>query len=897
MRFRIFRLFLTVAPALCGLGCADDRTLPISSWELTPPDSAQPIHIELPAHVDDRLPKQSCRYSLAAEVMLPPAWQGKALTFAVPHLRAHSELRINGQQMVLLNASAAEAEQGSMHPRWRIPAELTKSPELRLELGIEHSWTQSGWLDSIPRISPAPLGDQRYLFSSLFNEVSALVALGAAAFVTFVYALIFVLDRRRTAHGWFALQALSATFYPAFELGLLKQIFGAYDAHLTVMLVTLATTAGIHFLHVQFKLGKPKIFSDLGFVVAALAVIVFSNPFTMSRYAGPVAVLVIVGHVVYTLILLGRASRDHGQRALLLLLAWVALWLTAVPDFGAWLGFGELYGGMRTACVGITLIALAQSAELSVDHLRSLRRADELNSELAARLQLIEAKHREVEVLNEELRFQVQSRSEQLSVALSKVGMPHGQIRPLEAGEVIETRYKVVRKVGEGAMGAVYEVERVSDGKHFALKMLTDVSGGLNVARFAREAQIISQLNHPNVVSIVDVDVASSGFFYMIMEFVNGLSLRQQRKRYRDIQWALPVLTQVADGLRAIHAKGVVHRDLKPGNILVTDVADGSAPIVKIADFGISSLESAAEEISITASESPAAKSQRLGPQSHRHHSASSMRAAFASNPFDTGPKSLTPASGHSMPAQQGIRFGSNPYLPAVPLPAPTPSPAASASNASPQQASASLPQRVPSSPALQALPDDLPASLRQPPQPQNSIQDLIAPPSQRSLAEKLMDRLEDSWDIPPASGRAAPISLRSGPMSLRGPSSRKNSLHDGDPLTQTGALMGTPIYMAPELAAGVKFAKPSADVFSFGVIAFEVLTGKAPFPEPPALMQLAGRVPPPPPPLRSMCTEIAPSIAAILDRCLSRIPGDRPSSAELSDTLRQTSGFDAKSP
>lgn len=106
------------------------------------------------------------------------------------------------------------------------------------------------------------------------------------------------------------------------------------------------------------------------------------------------------------------------------------------------------------------------------------------------------------------------------------------------------------------------------------------------------------------------------------------------------------------------------------------------------------------------------------------------------------------------------------------------------------------------------------------------------------------------------------------------------------EPLTQAGALMGTPIYMAPELAGGVKFAKPSADIFSLGVIGYELLTGKSPFAEPPALMRLANRTIPPPAPLSHLCPKLDRKAAAILQRCLAYDPAERPTAREIADEL-----------
>lgn len=891
----LFWLLLCVCAAVltgCGGG---EKTLPLPVWTLVTGDAQNGVPVSLPAHIDGQLPAQPSRYSLRAQAELPAEWQGKPLTLAIPHLRAKPSLRVNGREMALLDASGFDVYRGSGHPRWRLPADVTAAPKLDLALDVEHRWTQSGWLDAVPRLSMTEHGDAAYVWIQRWNQVTSLFALSTALFVFFAYAIIFLLDRRRSAYGWFTLEALAACAYPAFELGLLQPVLGVYDAHFMVVMVTLATVASIHFLHAQFKLGRPNVALDLGLVAVGVAVIIARDPFVMSRYAGRLAVGVLLANVGYQLALLARlALKQRAKGALLLLASWLALAIAAAVDFAAWLGLGELYGGMRTAGVGIAVIALAQSADLSMEHILSIRRADELNAELAKRLELLEAKHREVEVLNEELKFQVQSRSEQLALALSRVGTPNGKIRPLEPGEIIEARYRVIRQVGEGAMGAVYEVERISDKRRLALKMLTDVAGGLNVARFAREAQIISQIDHPNVVSIVDVDVSSSGFFYMVMEFVAGLSLRQQQSRYTDVRWAVPVLRQIADGLAAIHARGVVHRDMKPGNILVTMSDRDGQPNVKIADFGISALESAPDDPApVTSVEAPGTAGGRDGPRTLREALAAGEAAKLANDPpppsFRSGPPpslrdGVPPSLRDSLPPS--LRDGVPPSL-RDSLPP-------SLRDGAPPQS-----RREGSTPSLppQSLPEGMPASLREGAVPPKSLRELLPPPSSTALADKLMEKMHDSWDTGPVPGRMAPArkpsgsmtALRGGPMSLRaslGPG--RGAPNEDGSLTQTGALMGTPIYMAPELAAGVKFAKPSADIFSLGVMGYELLSGKSPFPEPPALLRLAGRPVPPPPPLRELCPKVPPVVASIIERCLASDPAGRPTATEVAETLRE---------
>src|SRR5207249_2801228 len=116
---------------------------------------------------------------------------------------------------------------------------------------------------------------------------------------------------------------------------------------------------------------------------------------------------------------------------------------------------------------------------------------------------------------------QLADRAGQLASAIVRLS---GSPMHLEAGMVIEDRYRVLRELGKGGMGAVYEVERISDGKRLALKVLTGVADRDALARFAREAQIAAQLNHPSIVSIVDVDVAKSGMLFLVMELVAGSS-------------------------------------------------------------------------------------------------------------------------------------------------------------------------------------------------------------------------------------------------------------------------------------------------------------------------------------------------------------------------------------
>jgi serine/threonine protein kinase len=147
--------------------------------------------------------------------------------------------------------------------------------------------------------------------------------------------------------------------------------------------------------------------------------------------------------------------------------------------------------------------------------------------------------------------------------------------------------YEVVALVGEGGMGRVYRARDPRLGRDVALKILNASSDGrVSTERFGREARAASALNHPNIVTIYDIGNAG-GVAFIAMEYLSGGSVRERLAEGRlTLDEALDLAGQVAQGLAAAHARGVVHRDLKPGNIMIT--ADGGA---KIVDFGLAKLE------------------------------------------------------------------------------------------------------------------------------------------------------------------------------------------------------------------------------------------------------------------------------------------------------------------
>jgi serine/threonine-protein kinase len=158
-------------------------------------------------------------------------------------------------------------------------------------------------------------------------------------------------------------------------------------------------------------------------------------------------------------------------------------------------------------------------------------------------------------------------------------------------GDVIDDTYRIVGTLATGGMGDVYVAVHLRLPRTLAIKTLHPELAARHesVARFCREACILAQLRHPNVVQVVDFNVSPTGVPYIAMELVEGVDLRGELDRGRrfDHREIVSIVRQVASALAAAHAAGVIHRDLKPENVVLTRAA-GQLPVVKVIDFGLS---------------------------------------------------------------------------------------------------------------------------------------------------------------------------------------------------------------------------------------------------------------------------------------------------------------------
>src|SRR4029450_7427001 len=157
-------------------------------------------------------------------------------------------------------------------------------------------------------------------------------------------------------------------------------------------------------------------------------------------------------------------------------------------------------------------------------------------------------------------------------------------------GAVLADRYEVVRRIGEGGMGAVYEAKHTVIGKRVAVKVLLEkfLAKSDFVARLLQEARLASSIGHEHIVDVTDFGTTTDGRSFVVMEFLDGESLAElaMREAPLPIARSLGIARQVASALGAAHAKGIFHRDVKPENIYLVKRAD--ADFVKVVDFGIS---------------------------------------------------------------------------------------------------------------------------------------------------------------------------------------------------------------------------------------------------------------------------------------------------------------------
>lgn len=689
-------------------GCQDEPRLEVRRWSLV--SDSGPKFVQLPEHLSGALLNRDGFFELRSEVELPTPWRGQGVSFGIPFLHATTQLEVNGEPVPLLSLQARGDYRTALPQVYWIGPALTSTGKLALLLRVSARTPWATWLDTVPRLSLSPRGDASLRAMHAWTLGAGYLGLCACILVALSNLLLFRWTREPMNAG-IAITFACAAYYPAFWLGITQGSLGVHDVYgLGISLVGLCLATMSVTMMVQ---GRPFRVRDTLTVFGVMAMLLSPaiNP-NHGLYAGTAILIVCVGSVAVVYIRLLRAGhrqqvKSHFNVARLGL---IGALLVAVPDILFFVGLGRVTGGWRTGNLGIAAGAFGSVLSYSLQYFEAYKDGIRLRSSLEERMKALNDRTKEVQALNVELRRQLAANATELAAALveaSKIRNEH----VVQVGDLVDGRYRVVHVLGHGAMGCVYSVVRIADEQAFAMKVILGSHNPVVMARFAREAESALKVESSSVVAVRDVGTTSEGLFFLVMDLMIGPCLADESSRFGEIPWALRILDQIAEGLEAIHDSGVVHRDIKPRNVLLSYEQDALHPQARIVDFGVSALR----------------------------------------------------------------------------------------------------------------------------------------------------------WD--------------------------ETTQRDGDQpnkpnLTRTGSVVGTPLYMAPEMHFGAKDSGTKSDIFSFGLLAREILVSEPESHFVPLGLLMAAQDGVAPPALRSLQPALAEDVAALFDRCLAFRPEDRPSAMELREVL-----------
>jgi eukaryotic-like serine/threonine-protein kinase len=174
----------------------------------------------------------------------------------------------------------------------------------------------------------------------------------------------------------------------------------------------------------------------------------------------------------------------------------------------------------------------------------------------------------------------------------------------LAVGDILQGRYRIVREIGAGGMGTVYEGENLRIRRRVAIKVMraADEPSTELLARFEREAQIASQIPSDHITEVLDLGELDNGQLFIVMEYLEGQSLAARLDRVGRLQprELVGLMRQLLVALSAAHRAGVIHRDIKPDNIFILDEKAGLSDFIKLLDFGVSKLHRPGSESHLT---------------------------------------------------------------------------------------------------------------------------------------------------------------------------------------------------------------------------------------------------------------------------------------------------------
>ena len=381
----------------------------------------------------------------------------------------------------------------------------------------------------------------------------------------------------------------------AAEPGALNEVTRVALSRLVVVHATMVPITGL-LTALVFRSPRGVVPRLMGPVVATLY-LVHGALCTAIGLASTQSVSTYVGYCLGMAVILCIAPRTAVIAYCIGLATLVVSLVAIIPSSVAFLATMPTCGTITAVGVALAMTLYAARRRAFRQRVTIERQRDQLgalNTDLERRVQAqvgeIVAHAAEVEQLNAQLRAQVRARSTELSLALARLAeRRRGSAVP--SGTLLGGRFLVGDVIGEGAMGVVYRgIDQVSRAR-IAIKVVQATSTQTLEAlrRFAREAGAAAAIAHPAVVRMLDVDISDDGLLYQVQELVDGQALARAMQRAWRPGDAARVGAVLCDALAAAHAVGVVHRDVKPENIMLTRTAPG----LKLLDFGIAKLYAA----------------------------------------------------------------------------------------------------------------------------------------------------------------------------------------------------------------------------------------------------------------------------------------------------------------